>query len=52
MDEPIRVGVSEARQRLPELLRRVEEGQTVLVSRHDLPVARMVPVKDKTDPED
>jgi prevent-host-death family protein len=41
LPEPIRVSVSEARIRLPELLRFIERGGTVIVSRHGLPISLM-----------
>lgn len=39
----IEVGVYEAKTRFSELLKRVEEGETVLVKRRDKVVARLVP---------
>lgn len=41
----IEVGSYDAKARLPELLRRVEAGETVTVTRRGKPVARIVPVE-------
>lgn len=38
------VGVYEAKTQLPRLLEEVERGQTVTITRHGKPVARLVPV--------
>ena len=38
------VGASEARNRLSALLNRVEAGEEVVITRHGLPVARLVSV--------
>jgi prevent-host-death family protein len=38
----IEVGTYEAKTRLPELLKRVEAGETVLITRRGKPVARIV----------
>ncbi len=37
------VGSYEAKTRLPELLRRVEAGERITITRHGTPVAEMVP---------
>lgn len=47
----IRVSVSEARQRLPELLRMIEAGDTVIVSRHALPIVLMTSLTEDREPE-
>jgi prevent-host-death family protein len=39
----MQVNVSEARIRLSELLRLVEEGETVIIARRGKPVAKLVP---------
>jgi prevent-host-death family protein len=38
------VGVYEAKTQLPRLLEQVERGETVTITRHGRPVARLVPV--------
>jgi len=35
--------LSDARNQLPTLLRQVEEGQDVVIARHGVPIARLVP---------
>ena len=40
------VGVYEAKTQLPRLLDAVERGETVLITRHGRPVARLVPADD------
>jgi len=41
------VGAYEAKTHFSELLERVENGAEITVTRHGLPVARMVPVRKK-----
>jgi prevent-host-death family protein len=41
----IEVGSYDAKARLPELLRRVEAGETVTVLRRGKPIARIVPIE-------
>ena len=41
------VGTYEAKTRLPELLRAVERGETVIITRHGKPVAKLAPVEDR-----
>jgi prevent-host-death family protein len=43
----ITVGASEARTRLANLIRAVERGDTVIITRHGKPVAQLVPIKDE-----
>lgn len=43
------VGAYEAKTHFSELLKKVEGGETVIVTRHGVPVARMVPVGKGTD---
>jgi prevent-host-death family protein len=43
----ITVGASEARTRLANLIRAVERGDTVIITRHGKPVAQLVPTKDE-----
>jgi prevent-host-death family protein len=42
----ISVGTYEAKTNLTKLIERVEAGETVLVTRHGKPVARIVPAQD------
>ena len=37
------VGSFEAKTHLPELLRRVEQGESIIITKHGRPVARLVP---------
>lgn len=41
------VGVSEAKARFGRLLKRVAAGETVTVTRHGVPIARLVPLPDR-----
>lgn len=38
------IGVYDAKTQLPRLLEEVERGETVMITRHGKPVARLVPV--------
>ena len=38
-----RVGCNEARTHLPRLLGRVEKGETITITKHGRPIARIVP---------
>ncbi len=40
------VGAYEAKTHLPRLLRRVMEGESVTITKHGRPVARLVPVEE------
>lgn len=44
--QPTIVGSYEAKTHLPALLARVEAGETVTITRHGHPIARLVPVND------
>lgn len=46
------VGAYEAKTHLPELLKRVENGEHITIARHGVPVAVLVPVGDypRSDP--
>lgn len=44
---PTTVGAYEAKTRLPELLRRVEKGERITITRHGHPVAELVPASDE-----
>ncbi len=37
------VSIAEAQKRLPELIRAVEDGQEVVITRHGMPVAQIAP---------
>ena len=43
------VGAYEAKTRFGELLRDVENGETIIVTRHGLPVARLSPMEKEAD---
>ena len=46
VDDPIQIGAFEAKNRLSELLRAAEAGQSVTITRRGRPVARLVPAVD------
>lgn len=46
------VGAYEAKTNLSRLLERVECGERITLTRHGRPVAMLVPVEDKRNPED
>jgi prevent-host-death family protein len=41
------VGAYEAKTHLPRLIRAVERGETVIITRHGKPVAKLAPVEDR-----
>lgn len=41
------VGVYEAKTQLPRLLDEVEQGETITITRHGRPVARVVPIRGR-----
>ncbi len=45
MRPAIQIGAFEAKNRLSELLQRVENGEEVTITRHGKPVARLVPAE-------
>jgi prevent-host-death family protein len=47
----MRVQASEAKTHLPELLDRVEQGQTIVITRHGRAIARLVPEVDSRQAE-
>ena len=47
----MRVQASEAKTHLPELLDKVEQGQTVVITRHGRAIARLVPEADSRQAE-
>ena len=44
-----RIGASEARRHLPRLLDRVAQGESLTITRHGKPVARLVPMPHDRD---
>ncbi|HEY5311117.1 MAG TPA: type II toxin-antitoxin system prevent-host-death family antitoxin [Pirellulales bacterium] len=51
--QPIRsVGAYQAKTHFSELLQKVESGDEIIITRHGTPVARLVPVKRRTTPEE
>jgi prevent-host-death family protein len=44
------VSVAEARNRLPELIRAMEEGEQVIITRHGKPVAQIAPAPRERRP--
>lgn len=45
----MRISVTEAKAQLTDLVRRSEKGEEVVLTRHEKPVARLVPVKAVPD---
>ena len=45
MNQPATIGLAEAKNRLSELLDRVELGEEFTITRHDVAVARLVPAR-------
>ncbi|TVR96230.1 MAG: type II toxin-antitoxin system prevent-host-death family antitoxin [Rhodospirillales bacterium] len=43
------VGARQARTHLPELLKAAEAGETIVITRHGTPIARLVPALDRRD---
>lgn len=41
----MRISVSDAKAQLTDLVRRAEAGEDVVITRHDQPAARLVPIK-------
>ena len=41
------VGAYQAKTHLPELLNRVAQGEQIVITRHGVPVAKLVPVQEK-----
>lgn len=46
------VGSYEAKTHLPSLLERVANGEKITITKHGVPVARLVPVTDRPDPKE
>jgi len=49
MKRALQIGAFEAKNRLSELLQRVENGEEVTITRHGKPVARLVPAAATAD---
>ncbi len=47
-----KVGAYEAKTHLPALLKEVERGREIIITKHDRPVARLVPIGDATSKSD
>jgi prevent-host-death family protein len=45
------VGIAEAKNMLPELIRAVEGGEQVIITRHGVPVAQLGPPPEKRKPQ-
>jgi prevent-host-death family protein len=43
------VGTYEAKTHLPELLKEVQAGETIVITRRGTPIARLVPVADRAE---
>ena len=46
------VGAYQAKTHLSELLEKVEAGEEITITKHGLPVARLVPVKNEAGPQE
>ncbi len=51
MGEAMRISVTDAKGQLTELVRRAEAGEEIVLTRHNRPAVRLVPVKAPVDPE-
>lgn len=51
MTEMREIQASEAKTHLPQLLDDVERGETILITRHGKPIARLVPETDRRQAE-
>ncbi len=47
----VKLSVSEAKGKLTDLMRRVREGEEVILTRHGRPEAKLVPIQPAYDPE-
>jgi prevent-host-death family protein len=52
MDATNTVGAYDAKTRFSELIERVAEGEEFTITRHGAPIARLVPVKKQSTPEE
>jgi len=46
------VGAYDAKTRFSELLEQVESGEEITITKHGTPVARLVPIKKKSTPQE
>jgi prevent-host-death family protein len=46
-----RVGAYEAKTKLPELLERAASGQEITITKHDQPIAKLVPARRRSSAE-
>jgi prevent-host-death family protein len=51
MDDAMRISVTDAKGQLTELVHRAEAGEEIVLTRHNRPAVRLVPVKAPVDPE-
>lgn len=54
-DDGRTVGVYEAKTQLPRLLKRVEAGETITITKHGHPIAQLIPYREERrrhDPDD
>jgi prevent-host-death family protein len=49
---PNTIGAYDAKTRFSELLDQVQSGEEITITKHGTPVARLVPVKKKTTPQE
>lgn len=49
---PTIIGAYEAKIRFSKLLEKVEAGEEITITKHGTPVARLIPVKKKTTPQE
>lgn len=48
MDSPVTIGAFEAKTRFSELLEQVRQGAEIVITKHERPVARLVPMDRRT----
>jgi prevent-host-death family protein len=46
-----KVGSNQAKMYLPQLLERVANGESFVITRHGVPVARLIPVEENVKPD-
>ena len=46
----MRVGIREVKNRLSEYLRRVKQGEVLLITERNVPIAKLVPVQENEQP--
>lgn len=45
----LRVGITEAKRQFSEVLRRVSEGETIMITKHGVPVGKIEPLSGKRE---